>query len=104
MQRHKSIPLNPVMNKFDMGVFIGKISSDDLVTLDKTILDAFEAAGQTHRDDHHFFVIQETGNIILEIDFQKYKVKGAAIIYIHPGQVHRILSFKNATTSFLAIR
>ena len=92
------------MNQLGLGIFIGQASSDDLINLDQATLDVFEAAGQSHRDDYHFFIVQEAGDIIMEIDFQRSKVNGAAIIYIHPGQVHRMLSFKNIKTSFLAIR
>ena len=104
MQRQRSsIPLNPLANLFDRGIFIGKASARSGVDLDQSTLDALKAAQQSHRDDYHFFLIQEAGDMTLEIDFQRYKVKGRAIIYIHPGQVHRIRSFKNFSTGFLAI-
>lgn len=95
--------MNPLASIFDGGIFIGKASTGDWGNLDQSTLGALEAAGQSHRDDHHFFLIQEAGDMTLEIDFQRYKVNGRAIVYIHPGQVHRILSFKNFSTSFLAI-
>lgn len=104
MRRQKnSIPLNPLASIFDRGIFIGKASTGDWGNLDQSTLGALEAAGQSHRDDYHLFLIQEAGNMTLEIDFQRYKVNGEAIVYIHPGQVHRMLSFENFSTSFLAI-
>lgn len=90
-------------NLFDRGIFVGRVSSYDLVASDQTVLDAFEIAGQSHRDDYHFFIVQEMGNSILEIDFERYKIGGQAILYIHPGQVHRMISFKNISAGFLAI-
>jgi AraC family transcriptional activator of pobA len=104
MQRQMTLlPLNPMANLFDTGIFICRASTDDAVALDQSTLEVFEMARQSHRDDYHFFIVQEEGNSVLEIDFEQYKINGSALVYIHPGQVHRMASFKNVLASFLAI-
>ena len=103
-RQKKSVPLNPMANMFDTGIFVGSVSPDDTVALDQTTLDAFEIAAQSHRDDYHFFIVQEAGSAVIEIDFERYKVNGPAIVYIHPGQIHSMISFKNISASFLAIK
>ena len=103
-QQKIAIPLNPIMHQFNCGIVIGKVSADDLATLSLDTLNAFEAAQQSHRDDYHFFILQESGQIIFEIDFKRYKINGPALIYIQPGQVHRMISFKEVSTGFLAMR
>jgi len=90
-------------DKFDAGIFVGKASIGDLRSLDKAILGNFEGAKQSHRDDYHLFFLQETGNISIEIDFQKHKLKPSSVIYIHPSQVHRMITFENVTVSFWII-
>ena len=39
----------------------------------------------------------------IEIDFQKHIIKPSSVIFIHQNQVHRTLSFKNATVSIWTI-
>ena len=89
---------------FDTDIFIGRASTDDPGTLDQATLDAFDMATQSHRDDYHLFIVLEAGNVVVEIDFKRYKINGSSIVYIHPGQVHGIISFKNISARFLAIR
>jgi len=88
---------------FDTDIFIGRASPDDPMDWDQATWDEFEIAGQSHRDDYHFFIIQEAGNAVVEIDFERYQIDGPAIVYIHPGQVHGMVSIKNISAGFLAI-
>ncbi len=78
------------------GVSIDRLSSDDILA-DPEILNSFEQARQPHREDRHSFYLLESGTVHMEIDFHKYRLKQSTIIYVHPDQVHRILSFKDVT-------
>lgn len=91
----KAIPLNTMTDKFGAGIAIGKASIKDLRT--------FEEAAHSHRDDYHIIFLQEKGTTPIEIDFQKHEIKPSSVLYIHPGQVHRMTAFENVTLSFLAI-
>lgn len=91
----KSIPLNAMTEKFGAGIAIGKASIKDFRT--------FKEAEHSHRDDYHLIFLQEKGIIPIEIDFQKDEIKPSSVLYIHPGQVHRMVAFENVTLSFLAI-
>ena len=80
---------------FNSGIVIGKASMKGSRT--------FKGLDQSHRDEYHSFFLQEEGTISIEIDFKKYKIKPSSIVYIHPGQVHRLLIFENAAASFCMI-
>jgi AraC-like DNA-binding protein len=58
-----------------------------------------EEVERSHRDGGYTFIIQEEGNTYIEIDFQIYRIQAPAIIYIHPHQVHRVISFEDALIS-----
>jgi AraC family transcriptional activator of pobA len=60
--------------------------------------DAKEVA-RPHRDNGHLFILQEQGITHIEIDFQKHMIAAAAVIYIHPDQIHRLIGFENATVT-----
>lgn len=99
----KSIPINSMADNFDAGVAIGRISVNDLRTVDEETLNSFDQAKQAHREDRHSFFLLENGTISIEIDFKTYKIDSSSVIYIHPNQVHRILSFENLMVSSWAI-
>ncbi|MFT3947901.1 MAG: helix-turn-helix domain-containing protein [Agriterribacter sp.] len=103
MPKNKNIPINPMADELRSGVFIGKGSTKDIHSFDELDLLTFEKIEQAHRDDYHFFFIQEQGTTTVEIDFQKHKVKPHTIAYIYPNQVHRMVAFQNATVCFWAI-
>jgi len=58
-----------------------------------------EQVERAHRDGGYTFIIQESGVTQIEIDFQKYAIAAPALIFIHPHQVHRVISFENAMIS-----
>lgn len=96
-KKTKSIPVNLRSNEFGIGIDIGKTSVKDFNSAD------IEDAKQSHREDGHSFFLVENGIVSIEIDFQKYTIKPSSIIYIHPNQVHRIISLKNVTVSSWSI-
>lgn len=102
-KKQSSIPTNPMAEQFATGIFIGRTVVAEANNFDEATLTNYEKAKQSHRDDYHLFFFQEAGSAFIEIDFQKYKIKPNSIVYIHPDQVHRILSFSNVTVGFLAV-
>lgn len=91
----KSIPVNYFGDEFNSGISLERISFKDLPDLS-------EWSGAERHDRHSFFLL-EKGMVTMEIDFQKYKIIAPSIIYMHPSQVHRILSFKNVTVNAIGI-
>ena len=90
-----SIPVNHFGGEYHTGISIEKISLKDLPN--------FEGAKQSERHDRHTFHLLEKGTIIIEIDFQKYEIKSPSVIYMHPNQVHRLVTFENVKVSSWAI-
>lgn len=44
-----------------------------------------------HRDEHYMFIIQKKGELMLEVDFNKIELKGAALCFVAPGQIHQYI-------------
>lgn len=49
-----------------------------------------------HRDEHYIFGLQLKGYSRFMVDFETVEVRGASIICVLPGQVHRLLSSRRA--------
>jgi AraC-like DNA-binding protein len=95
-KKSKSIPVNPAAGEFATGIaIIGKISANGL--------NDFEEFEESHRDNFHLFLLQEKGTTSIEIDFQKYTIQPSSIAYIHPSQIHRLISFDKVTFTSWAI-
>jgi len=60
-------------------------------------------AYRSERHDRHSFHLLEKGNLIIEIDFKTYNMNAPAIIYMHPDQVHRMITIDNVTVTSWAI-
>lgn len=89
--KNKHIPVYTLPADVSKGIFIARSSLNGLP--------GFEEVAQSHRDGGYSFIIQEKGTTHIEIDFRKHEIKAPAVIYIHPGQVHRVIDFENATIS-----
>lgn len=100
-KKSKPIPVNPMIADFGTGIFVGNISSEDFYLFEQ--LEEFDNIKQAHRDEYHLFFFQEKGTTVIEIDFQEYTLKPYSVVFIHQNQVHRTLSFKNATASIWTI-
>lgn len=100
-EKSKYIPVNPIIADFGTGIFVGKISSEDFHLYEQ--FEGFNNIKESHRDEYHLFFLQEKGTTTIEIDFQEHTIKPSSVIFIHQNQVHRTLSFNNATTSIWAI-
>ena len=84
-------------NEFGLGIAMERLSVKDLPT------GGIEDAKKSHREDGHSFFLLEKGKVFMEIDFQKHEIRPSSVIYIHPDQVHRIISFENVTVSCWSI-
>lgn len=92
---NNSIPVNHFDDEYTSGISIETIVVNDL-----PILDGLETA---HRHDRHSFFLLEKGTVSIEIDFQKYTIVPSSVLYMHPNQVHRIVSVDNVTVSSWAL-
>lgn len=52
-----------------------------------------------HRDSGYTFILQEKGIMQIEIDFQVHRLESPAVVFIRPGQVHRVIAFEQAVIS-----
>ncbi len=95
LKKTKYIPINNMVDELSLGIYIEKISLKDLPNVGE--------AEQSHRHNCHSFFLLEKGTISIEIDFQAYEINEFSVIYVHPNQVHRTISFENVTVSCLAI-
>ncbi|MBF4465815.1 helix-turn-helix transcriptional regulator [Flavobacterium sp. LC2016-12] len=93
-KKPKNIPII-AKSESGEGIFISTMLVEDT--------DQFEDVKHSHRDDYHLFSLQLKGTTSFEIDFQKYTIESPSIFYIHPNQVHRVVSFENVSFSSLAI-
>jgi AraC family transcriptional activator of pobA len=87
----KSIPVNTLSSEISTAVVIGRASFNGSPDS--------EEVERSHRDGGFTFILQEKGITNIEIDFRKQKIKGPAVIFIHPNQVHRVISFEDAVVT-----
>ncbi|KAF2514769.1 AraC family transcriptional regulator [Flavobacterium zhairuonense] len=87
----KSIPVNALPSELKEGMIIARTSFDGSPNS--------KEVERSHRDGGYTFILQEQGITHIEIDFKKYEIKSPSVIYIHPDQVHRVISFENAIIS-----
>lgn len=100
-RKQESIPVNSMDDEFVQGIDIDKIYIEQS---DFKASEYYAEASLAHRDEGHTFHIVEKGSVVIEIDFQKYKIDAPAIVYMHPNQVHRILEFSNICVWTLAVK
>lgn len=101
MQKNKNkIPVNTMDDTFSLGISIDKnnIKKSDFKTVQQV-----EEAAQSHRDEGYTFHILEKGEVLIEIDFQTYRVSAPAVVYMHPDQVHRMLDINEIIVCSLSI-
>lgn len=101
MPTKSSIPVNPITAELGEGIYVERMTNEDFRLYEQ--FGGFDNIKQSHRDEYHLFFLQEKGTTTIEIDFQKHTIKPLSVIFIHQNQVHRILSFKNATVSIWAM-
>ena len=69
------------------GIAVRKISASTMV-IDQELADS-------HRHDHHTFVLQESGYSFTEIDFEEQLITEPSIFYQSPNQVHRAIKIED---------
>jgi len=94
-RKTRPIPVNQFGDASGAGISIERLSFENLP-------DLWEWE-QPERHDRHSFFLLEKGSVNMEIDFECYQIHSPAAIYMHPDQVHRIISFDNVTVSAWAI-
>ncbi len=94
-KKRQSIPVNTMDDDSGTGILIEKISFKDLPD--------FAEWDHAERHARHSLFLLEHGTVFMEIDFQKHTITPGTIIYMHPSQVHRTLSFEDVTVSSWAI-
>ncbi|HEY0610416.1 MAG TPA: AraC family transcriptional regulator [Chitinophaga sp.] len=92
--RHKhTIPVHTLEELSPLGLEVRAVS----MTTDKP----GENLG-AHRDDHYIFILLETGESRIMVDFQVQCLKAPALLYVQPGQVHEYIGSINAGGWFMA--
>lgn len=69
------------------GIAVRKISTSSMV-IDQHL-------ANSHRHDHHTFVLQDSGYSFTEIDFEEQQISIPSIFYQSPNQVHRAIKIEN---------
>lgn len=95
-KKSKSIPIHPLNEKNGERFTIQNVTSQNL--------DATNEIIHSHRHDYHSFLLARKGFFIIEVDFERHEIKAPSVIYIHPGQVHRIVIIENVDIYFLGMR
>ncbi|MFZ4861233.1 AraC family transcriptional regulator [Sphingobacterium sp. Mn56C] len=90
------IPIQSLTQEPYLGISVKHIVMDSLQDM--------VIANQAHRHDFHFFLLQEKGQIEMEVDFEKQNSNAGALIYIHPNQVHRFVGIEKASAYILGIK
>lgn len=93
--KHQSIPVRSLGEGYTRGILVDYMSVGQL--------HEYEEVVSAHRHDFHVFMLLEKGNVLMEIDFEQHAASEAAIAYIHPSQVHCMLSIENAQGYLLAM-
>jgi AraC-like DNA-binding protein len=90
LKKHQiDIPVFPISPLSQAGIFIKNMSSGD---------GGWEHENsKPHRDDHYIMMLAESGDFIINIDFQEVVIKGPATLIIFPGQVHYMVSASKAS-------
>lgn len=90
----------PEIQEFDFedGIVVKRPALQDMT--------AYQAAtvAQRHGQDYHFFIVIEKGSMEFELDFEKYQIKQHAIVYVGPGQVHRLLTGRQMRFYVIALK
>lgn len=89
-KKSENIPVNRLPIGIREGIFIARTTCNGVPHT--------KEVERSHRDNGHLFIIQEKGSTLIEIDFQQHDIHAPAVLYIHPDQVHRLITFENATT------
>ncbi|EFK33519.1 Arabinose operon regulatory protein [Chryseobacterium gleum] len=62
-----------------------------------------EKQAEIHRDDHYMFILQQKGDFVMEIDFNRIDLKGPSLCFAGPGQIHQYIHQRDNEGWFLFI-
>jgi len=93
--KKQPIPVNHFGDDSGAGISIERFSFDGLPDLGEW--------QQPERHDRHTFFLIESGEIVIEIDFEIQHIQAPAALYMHPDQVHRIIGFHHINAFALAV-
>ena len=71
---------------------IDEVGSLGFHTVHIRALDKTDSVQVAHRNQCYLFIIQRKGNFQLMLDFRKVMIKGPAMYFILPGQIHQYIS------------
>lgn len=91
-KKNLSIPVHDFGGEHHPGISIERMILDQSLELRTS-------AYQPERHDRHSFHLVEKGTVTMEVDFQTYCLQAPAVIYMHPNQIHRMISFDQATVT-----
>lgn len=94
-KKTQSVPINRLTEEMALGIFIEKICF--------TAPESSPESGDSHRHDHHTFLLVESGALHVEIDFETYTLSANTLMYIHPSQIHRVIDMSQARFYNLSI-
>lgn len=94
-RNNKHIPINNLTDNPQVGILVKRRK------FQKDLPDDSEHIA--HRHDEHLFLVIESGEIQLELDFQQYTLRQNTVAYIHPSQVHRILDLQHSSFAIIGI-
>ncbi|MCO5247524.1 MAG: helix-turn-helix transcriptional regulator [Chitinophagales bacterium] len=94
-KRNTTIPTRVISEESVSGIIVAKETSEGL--------QSDERAKLPHRHDAHFFVLQEKGVSLTEIDFEDHLIETPTVLYQAPNQVHRALKVENIELLMLII-
>jgi AraC family transcriptional regulator, transcriptional activator of pobA len=89
------IPVHHLNNWADFGLDMGHTSYPGA----REMLESFEA----HRDDCFSFLLIETGEGAMDVDFVTVDLPEAHIYYLVPGQIHHNIKTNDSNTWFLSV-
>ncbi|AJW63119.1 Arabinose operon regulatory protein [Elizabethkingia miricola] len=79
-----------------------QLENADFVIMPLAVL--HEKQTDIHRDDHYMFILQQKGEFTIEADFKIIEMKGAALCYVAPGQIHQYIHQKDNEGWFLFLK
>ncbi|WP_267740594.1 AraC family transcriptional regulator [Myroides injenensis] len=93
----KQVSLKNIAGQVHRGILFQKITMSSW-------LDHIENLKDSHRHDYHIFLFLEQGTLEVEVDFTRYQLNTASLLYTSPGQVHKNIDFNEIQYCVLAIK
>ncbi len=89
------IPIQVFSEGYEPDILVAR--ANDIPTVD------LKHVQHAHRHNKHAFFLLLEGKAIMEVDFESIEMTGPSLIYIHPSQVHRAMTYDSSNAYFLGI-